>query len=226
MIEAKNVSLIYENGTIALKDVNLHIEPGEIVYITGPSGSGKTSLLKLLMGIEYPTEGRLKVMNQTIRKMNSSNIRRLRRQIGPVFQEFKLIRGRTSLENVMLGMRFLGFSPKKINDYAMEALKSVGLQHKASSLVERLSWGESQRVAIARAIARRPSLILADEPTGNLDIDNAMNIMDLLASFRDENTTVIITTHATHLIEDKDEGTFIRIHNGNVQVERRGEATV
>lgn len=226
MIEAKDVSLVYENGTVALRDVNLHINPGEIVYITGPSGSGKTSLLKLLMGMEYPTEGSLKVMNQVMVKSEASNIRRLRRKIGPVFQEFKLIRGRTSLENVMLGMRFLGFPPKKMNDYAMEALKNVGLEHKASSLVERLSWGESQRVAIARAIARRPSLILADEPTGNLDVKNAMNIMDLLASFRDENTTVIITTHATHLIEDKSEGTFIRINNGNLQMERRGEALV
>lgn len=224
MIDAKNVSLIYENGTVALRDVNLHIRPGEIVYITGPSGSGKTSLLKLLMGMEYATEGSLRVMSQAMTRSEAANIRRLRRKIGPVFQEFKLIRGRTSLDNVMLGMRFLGFPPKKMNEYAMEALKNVGLQHKASSLVERLSWGESQRVAIARAIARRPSLILADEPTGNLDVKNAVNIMDLLTSFRDENTTVIITTHATHLIEDKEEGTFIRIHNGNIQIERRGEA--
>ncbi|NLX60898.1 MAG: ABC transporter ATP-binding protein [Tissierellia bacterium] len=226
MIEAKSVSLVYENGTVALRDVSLHIKPGEIVYITGPSGSGKTSFLKLLMGIEYPTTGRLKVMGQTMSRMNASNIRRLRQKMGPVFQEFKLIRGRTALENVMLGMRFLGFPPKKMQEYAMEALTNVGLEHKSSSLVERLSWGESQRVAIARAIARRPSLILADEPTGNLDVDNAMNIMDLLTSFRDENTSVIITTHATHLIEDKEEGTFIRIKNGNLQIERRGEALV
>lgn len=226
MIEAKNVSLVYENGTVALRDVNLYIEPGEIVYITGPSGSGKTSFLKLLMGIEYPTTGRLKVMKQTMSKINASNIRRLRQNIGPVFQEFKLIRGRTALENVMLGMRFLGFPPKKMHEYAVEALKNVGLEHKISSLVDNLSWGESQRVAIARAIARRPSLIIADEPTGNLDIDNAMNIMDLLASFRDQNTTVIITTHATHLIEGREEGTFIRIDNGNLSIERKGEALV
>lgn len=226
MIEAKDVSLIYENGTVALKDVNLHIAPGEIVYVTGPSGSGKTSLLKLLMGTEFPTRGSLKVMNQIMERGKSSDIRRMRRKIGPVFQEFKLIRGRTAFENVMLGMRFLDIPPKNMKEYAIEALKSVGLQHKASSLVEMLSWGESQRVAIARAIARRPSLILADEPTGNLDVDNAMNIMDLLASFKDENTTVIITTHATHLIDHKKEGTFIRIRNGNLQVEKRGVATV
>lgn len=226
MIEAKDVSLIYENGTVALKDVNLYINPGEIVYITGPSGSGKTSLLKLFMGIEYPTSGSLKVMGQVMEKSKSSDIGKMRRKIGPVFQEFKLIRGRTAFENVMLGMRFLDIPPKNMKEYAIEALKNVGLQHKASSLVEMLSWGESQRVAIARAIARRPSLILADEPTGNLDVDNAMNIMDLLASFKDENTTVIITTHATHLIAHKEEGTFIKIRNGSLQVEKREVATI
>ncbi|HHV47265.1 MAG TPA: ATP-binding cassette domain-containing protein [Tissierellia bacterium] len=226
MIEAKDVSLIYENGTVALKDVNLHINPGEIVYITGPSGSGKTSLLKLLMGMEYPTHGYLKVMDQVMEKNRAHEIRRMRRKIGPVFQEFKLIRGRTAFENVLLGMRFLDIPPKSMKEYAMEALENVGLQHKASSLVEMLSWGESQRVAIARAIARRPSLILADEPTGNLDVDNAMNIMDLLASFKDANTTVIITTHATHLIDHKKEGTFIRIKNGTLKVEKREVANV
>lgn len=226
MIDAKNVSLIYDNGTLALKKINLHIEPGEIVYITGPSGSGKTSLLKLLVGIEYPTEGTLFVMNHKIEKNNMSNIRKLRRNIGPVFQEFRLIKGRSAFENVMLGMRFLNIPYKKMKEYAMEALHNVGLEHKSSSLVEKLSWGENQRVAIARAIARRPSLILADEPTGNLDLENAINIMDLLTSFRDENTTIIITTHATHLIENKEEGTFIRINNGILEVEKKEVAAI
>lgn len=226
MIEANNVSLIYENGTVGLRDVNFKIKPGEIVYITGPSGSGKTSLLKLLMGIEYPTEGILKVMEQTMEKNQASNIRKLRRKIGPVFQEFKLIKGRTALENVILGMRFLGFHPRKMKEDALKALSNVGLEHKALSPVEKLSWGESQRVAIARAVARKPSLILADEPTGNLDIDNALNIMGILTSLRDENTTVIITTHATHLIEDVEEGTFIKIKNGDIHLERRVGATI
>lgn len=223
MIEAKDVSLVYENGTVALKNVNLNIKAGEIVYVTGPSGSGKTSLLKLLLGIEYPTEGSLKVLNQMIKRSEANNIRKLRRNIGPVFQEFKLIRGRTALENVMLGMRFLDIAPKKMKEDAIDALNKVGLGNKVLSNVENLSWGENQRVAIARAIARKPALILADEPTGNLDVDNALNILNLFTSFRDENTTVIITTHATHLIEDKKEGTFIRIDNGNVMMERRGK---
>lgn len=222
MIKAKDISLIYGDGTLGLEDVNVDIESGQIVYITGPSGSGKTSLLKLIMGIEYPTKGYLKVMDQPMIKEEASNIRRLRRAIGPVFQEFRLIKGRTALENVILGMRFLGFSPKDMKKNGEDALKKVGLEHKALSLVEKLSWGESQRVAIARAIARKPALILADEPTGNLDIRNALNILEILRSLKDESTTVIITTHATHLIEDIDEGIFLRMNKGNIQVEKRG----
>ena len=222
MIKAKDISLIYGDGTLGLENVNVDIESGQIVYITGPSGSGKTSLLKLIMGIEYPTKGYLKVMDQPMIKEEASNIRRLRRAIGPVFQEFRLIKGRTALENVILGMRFLGFSPKDMKKNGEDALKKVGLEHKALSLVEKLSWGESQRVAIARAIARKPALILADEPTGNLDIRNALNILEILRSLKDESTTVIITTHATHLIEDMDEGIFLRMNKGNIQVEKRG----
>lgn len=223
MIEANNVDLVYGDGTRALKNVNLHIGAGEIVYITGHSGSGKTSLLKLLMGMEYPTKGHLMVMGQAMKKEERHNIRKLRRNIGPVFQEFKLIRGRTAFENIVLGMRFLDFTPKEMEENSKRALEKVGLIHKRDSLVDNLSWGEGQRIAIARAIARRPKLILADEPTGNLDIDNALNIMDILTSLRDESTTVIITTHATHLIKDKKEGIFIRIERGNIELERREE---
>ena len=222
MIEAKNMTLVYGDGTKALKDVNLEVGTGEIVYITGPSGSGKTSLLKLIMGMEYPTKGYLKVMEQDITMQEAANIRKLRRNIGPVFQGFKLIKGRTVIENIILGMRFLKFSPREIEENASDALEKVGLKHKKDSLVEKLSWGEGQRVAIARAVARKPSLILADEPTGNLDMDNAINILDILTSLRDEGTTVIIATHATHLIEEKQEGIFVRIEKGNLQQERRG----
>lgn len=224
MIEAKDVSLRYQDKTLALHDVNLTIKQGGLVYITGPSGSGKTSLLKLFMGMEYPTEGALYIMGQTIIKGESGNIRRLRRKIGPVFQEFKLIEGRTALENVMTGMRFLKIPAKKIREQANEALDKVGLGHKKLSPVENLSWGEAQRVAIARAVARKPSIILADEPTGNLDRDNAKNILKLLESFRDDNTTVIITTHATHLIENHPDAMFLRVDSGKISIERRGQA--
>lgn len=224
MIEARGVSLVYGDGTVALKDVNLNIEKGDIVYITGPSGSGKTSLLKLFMGIEYPTEGEVKVLGLPIKREEENNIRKLRKLIGPVFQEFKLIKGRTALENVMLGLRFLDIAPRNIKKESIKALERVGLGHKIDSLVEHLSFGETQRVAIARAVVRKPAIILADEPTGNLDLDNALNIMELLSSFKDEDTAVIITTHATHLLEDLDEGKFIRVNKGLISVESRGEA--
>lgn len=224
MIKAKDLSLIYKNGTVGLKDVNLNIEKGETVYITGPSGSGKTSLLKLFMGMEYPTSGSLKVLGLDIKKSEDGNIRKMRRMIGPIFQEFKLINGRTSLENVIMGMRFLGMSNKKIKEDAKKALISVGLEGKMGELVENLSWGQTQRVGIARAIARKPALILADEPTGNLDIENAMNILELLTSVKDKDTAVVITTHATHLIEDIEEGKFVSVKDGNISVESRGEA--
>ncbi len=221
MIEAREVSLRYGDGTLALKDIDLEVKPGELVYVTGPSGSGKTSLLKLIMGIEYPTSGSLKVLGQSMTKDNQANIRKMRRLIGPVFQEFKLIKGRTALENVVMGMRFLGIPPRQMKERARNALVRVGLEHKIFSRIENLSWGEAQRVAIARAVARKPLLILADEPTGNLDHDNALNILDLLTSFKDNNTAVIITTHATHLIENRSDATFIHIHEGSLSVKRR-----
>ncbi len=222
MIEAKNVALTYPDGTEALREISLDIKPGELVYITGPSGSGKTSLLKLLIGIEQPTAGELKVLGHRMEKISPGELKKLRRAIGPVFQEFKLIQGRTALENVMMGMRFLGLPPKTIRTDAQEALIKVGLGHKLHTRVEKLSWGEAQRVAIARAVARKPSLILADEPTGNLDHDNAMNILQILKSFLDKNTTVVVTTHATHLIDQDPDASFIRVNSGNITIERAG----
>ncbi len=221
MIVARDLSLKYPDGTLALDRVNVDIKPGELVYITGPSGSGKTSFLKLLMGIEYPTNGSLHLMGIEMKGKRKRKIRKIRRKIGPVFQEFKLISGRDALENVRIGMRFLGVSPGVSKKEAAKALENVGLLHKKESMVENLSWGEAQRVAIARAVARKPTLILADEPTGNLDYDNAIKIIQLLKSFRKHDVTVIITTHATHLIEDEKDATFIRVDNGKYTVERR-----
>jgi cell division transport system ATP-binding protein len=223
MIEAKDVALTYSDGTKALKNVNLTIHPGDLVYITGHSGSGKTSFLKLLMGIEFPSSGKLTVLGQRMKKGNDRKLRKLRRKIGPVFQEFKLIERRTALENVMIGMRILGIPGRKMKQEAVEALKKVGLEHKLHTPVEHLSWGEAQRVAIARAVVRKPVLLIADEPTGNLDHNNALNILQILNSFRDEKTAVIITTHATHLIEGQ-EATYIRVQEGEITIDRRKEA--
>ena len=226
MITAENVSLRYPDGTEALKDINLEIGTGELVYITGRSGSGKTSLLKLLMGIEFPAEGKLTVLGQQIERGRDSGIRRLRMSIGPVFQEFRLIDGRTAFDNVMLGMRFLDVPGKQMREEAHEALERVGLGHKIMSRVENLSWGERQRVAIARAVVRKPSLILADEPTGNLDRENAINILDILNSFKNDETSVIITTHATHLMDPSFGAALITMDEGNLKCERSRAAAI
>lgn len=217
MIEAKDLCLKYDDGTLALQDININILPGEVVFIIGPSGSGKTSFLKLLMGMEYPTKGYLSVLGQSITKDKSSEIRRLRMAIGPVFQDFRLLKGRAVMDNVLLGMRFLNFSKRQMIENAKESIQRVGLFHKINSSVDNLSWGEQQRVAIARAVARKPRIIIADEPTGNLDKANAENILDLLTSFKDNDTTVIITTHATHLIENVDKDLLIEIDRGNMK---------
>lgn len=222
MIDAKGISLRFPNGTMALNNIDLQVEPGNMVYVTGPSGSGKTSLLKLFMGIEYPTLGSLKVLGQPMIKGQTAGIRQLRKMIGPVFQEFRLIAGRTVTENVMLGMRFLDLPQAQLKENVGNALVKVGLEHKALSLVENLSWGESQRVAIARAVARKPALILADEPTGNLDKDNAVKILELLSSFINNQTAVIVTTHATHLIDADNNSKVILMNKGSLRWERLG----
>lgn len=218
MVKASGVSLVYKDGTKALNNINIKIKPGDLVYITGPSGSGKTSFLKLILGMEYPSSGSLTVMGVNIKKGHTGRIQRLRRKIGPVFQEFKLIEGRTALENVCMGMRFLGIRPGKMKAEAINALTRVGLEQKIHTKVDNLSWGQAQRVAIARAVVRKPRLLVADEPTGNLDHDNAIHILALLNSFRDSNTAVVITTHATHLIENQKNVTYINVNEGEFTV--------
>ena len=218
MIIANNVYLEYPDKSLALKEINLVIPFGNVIYITGPSGSGKTSFLKLLMGIEKPSSGSLTVWGYDMNKVNEKNLRNLRKNIGPIFQDFKLLNGRTVLDNVLIGMRFLDLSKKEIKLNSIDAIKKVGLSHKINSLVDNLSYGERQRVAIARAVARKPSLIIADEPTGNLDKDNSLNILELLKSFRNENTTVIITTHATHLIEKEVDCMKVNVLDGRMSL--------
>lgn len=216
MITAKNLNFNYPDGTTGLKDVNLNIEKGKTVFMTGESGSGKSTFLKLILGIERPTDGNLDVLGRDMKTINESELRRLRLEIGPVFQEFKLIKGRTSLENVAVSLRFMDLNRKEIMDRSKEYLEKVGLKDKMKTVVDNLSYGQLQRVAVARALARSPKLLVADEPTGNLDQDNAVNIMELLTDLKDSDSSVIITTHATFLIPENREILRAIVNRGEI----------
>lgn len=200
MILAKGLNFSYPDGTVGLKDFNLEVFPGEIIYMTGESGSGKTTFLKLLQGIEKPGSGELQVLNRNMNAITSEELRKLRMELGPVFQDFRLIKGRTALENVEVGLRFLPISNSEIRNESVRYLEKVGLGDKLQNKVEQLSYGQLQRVAVARALARRPKILIADEPTGNLDHENAVKIMELLTVLKDPETIAVITTHATGMI--------------------------
>lgn len=217
MIKSRELSLQYKDGTYGLKNVSIEIPKGELVFITGPSGSGKTSFVKLILGMEKLTQGDLFVLDYNMKSITDKELVKLRQSIGPIFQDFKLLDGRSVCDNVLVGMRFLNIDSGTMYEKALIALEKVGLSHKVHSRVENLSYGEKQRVAIARAIARNPKLIIADEPTGNLDKKNSIIIFDLLKSFKAEDTTVIVTTHATHLIKDIKDSLHIQVEDGKLK---------
>ncbi len=194
MIEAYNLTKKY-NGKTALSQVNLTINRGEFVFIVGPSGAGKSTLLKLIIREIQPTAGILKVFGRNISRLRRSQVSMLRRNVGMVFQDFRLLEGKTVFENVAFAMRVTGVSGREINKRVPLALDLVGLEHKKKSLVTDLSGGEQQRVGLARAIVNKPSMILADEPTGNLDPDNSAELMNLLRSINSYGTTIIVATH-------------------------------
>ena len=179
----------------ALWDVNLHIPAGQFVYLNGPSGAGKSTLLRLLFGAEYPTRGTVRVGGADLGLLPFRKLPRLRRCIGVVFQDFKLLMGASVFENVALALRIRGNHNGLVHKLVPTVLKQVGLDHKAQTPAEGLSGGEQQRVAIARALVASPPLILADEPTGNLDPDNAREVMRLLAGAHAKGATVVVATH-------------------------------
>jgi cell division transport system ATP-binding protein len=200
MIQISHVSKSYQKDVPALFDVNLMIERGEFVFLTGPSGAGKSTLLKLLFGAEKPTEGQILVNGRNISRLRSAHIPLLRRKIGVVFQDFKLLASRTVFENVALALEVLGEGRSRVQQKVWRVLKSVGLAHKMHAKPLLLSGGEQQRVAIARAIVNEPDILLADEPTGNLDPDIALEIMKFLQQVNARGTTVIIATHDPDLL--------------------------
>jgi len=195
MIKFKNVSKIYPKKVVALKDVNLHIKPGEFVSIVGQSGTGKTTMARLIIADEQPSKGRVIIGGWDITNIMPSEIPTLRRQIGVVYQDFKLLQKKTIFENVAFALEVSGDSNKKIKSTVPQVLKIVGLEKKSDCFPNKVSGGEQQRAVIARALVHRPKILLADEPTGNLDAINSQDIIDLLLKINKYGTTVVLVTH-------------------------------
>ncbi len=200
MIEILDVCKTYGTGNKALRDIDITIEDGEFVFIMGRSGSGKTTLLRLLVKEEEPTSGEIIVNGQELWRMPRRHVPRYRRTLGIVFQDFRLLKDRNVFENVAFAQRVVGASSRAIRESVPEMLKLVGLSAKYKSLPQHLSGGEQQRVAIARALINRPEVLLADEPTGNLDYQNAVEIMELLWDINQMGTTVVVVTHSQELV--------------------------
>ena len=200
MVEAYHLSKVYRRGVYALRDLSLTIDKGEFVFLTGPSGAGKSTLLRLLLRQDLPSGGQLTVAGQNLATLRSGQVQAYRRTVGFVFQDFKLIIRKTVLENVAFVSRVLGLSTSQQRRKTFQVLKWVGLQHRMNAHPDELSGGEQQRVAIARALINDPMLILADEPTGNLDPDLSLEIMNLFREINARGTTVLVATHDRELI--------------------------
>jgi cell division transport system ATP-binding protein len=200
VIEASHLSKLYGRGVYAVRDLSLTVDKGEFMFLTGPSGAGKSTLLRLLLREDLPSEGTLKVLGRDLRAMSKAQLQDFRRQIGFVFQDFKLIQRFTVFQNVSFVMRVIGVDIETQQRKTFQVMKWVGLQHRLNAFPEELSGGEQQRVAIARALVNDPQLILADEPTGNLDPDLAFEIMNLFREINARGTTVVVATHDRELI--------------------------
>lgn len=201
MVQLQDVTKSYPNGVVALRDVSLRVEPGEFIFIVGPTGTGKSTLLKLLYRAEIPTRGRVFVGSRDITRLSAGAVAGLRRSLGVVFQDFKLLPGRTVFENVAFALRVIGTPREAIRLRVHRALDLVGLADRAHHLPAHLSGGEQQRVSIARAIVNNPPLLLADEPTGNLDPNSSWEIMQVLSRVNLRGTTVIMTTHNKTVVD-------------------------
>lgn len=200
MIRLSDVVKEYESGTTALKGISLRIEDGEFVFLVGPSGSGKSTIIKLLTGEIVPTSGQIAVNGFSLTNIAERQIPLLRRSVGVIFQDFRLIEKKTVYENLGFAMRAVGSSPREIKKRIPYVLELVGLEEKTDRYPNELSGGEQQRVAIARALINNPSTIIADEPTGNLDPARSLEIMSLLEKINDMGTTILVVTHERELV--------------------------
>lgn len=223
MIEFKNVTKIYETGNVtALSDVSFTVDKGEFVFLVGPSGAGKSTITELIIKEELMTSGEIVINGMTLSDLPDKKIPYLRRNIGMVFQDFRLLPNKTVYDNVAFAMQVTGASGRAIRRNVPNVLSLVGLSHKANMKPDQLSGGEQQRVSLARAMVNRPPIIIADEPTGNLDPENAQEIMNLLEDINHRGTTMIVATHAKNFVDDMQKR-VLAIENGKlVRDEEKG----
>lgn len=223
MILMEDVHKVYPNGVTALNGINVEIKQGEFVFIVGQSGAGKSTFIKLMYREEKPTKGKIIINDIDLNQMKESRVPYLRRQIGVIFQDFKLLPKLTVYENVAYALEVIEESPRMIRSRVMEVLEEVGLKNKARMLPAELSGGEQQRVSIARAIVNRPKIVIADEPTGNLDPETSWGIMRTFEEINDKGTTIIMATHSKEIV-DSFKKRVIAIEDGViVRDEQRGE---
>ncbi|MDY3973389.1 cell division ATP-binding protein FtsE [uncultured Veillonella sp.] len=201
MIEFNHVNKVYDNGSIALDDVTIHIEKGEFVLICGPSGAGKSTFIKLLSHEVVPESGTVIVNDMNVTRLKKRKIPYLRRRLGIVFQDFRLLPSKTVFENIAFALEVIEEKPKRIKEKVDHVLELVGLSHKANDLPQDLSGGEQQRVAIARAIVNKPLVLIADEPTGNLDPNTSKDIVELFKRINNSGTTIVMVTHDMQMVK-------------------------
>ena len=201
MLIMSDVSKVYPGGSMALQDVNIHIEPGEFVFVVGPSGAGKSTFIKMLFREVLPTTGSIFVNGVDILSLTPKEIPFLRRQLGIIFQDYRLLPDRTVFENVAFAMQVIEAPHRKIKRQVMNVLDLVGLRHRANAYPNELSGGEQQRIAIARAIVNDPVFVIADEPTGNLDPETSWDIMDIFKEINATGTTIVMATHDKEVVD-------------------------
>jgi len=222
MIRFVDATKIYSNGVVGLKNVTVRIEKGEFVFVIGASGAGKSTFLKLIMHEESPTSGEVYVNGYSVHNMPRSEVPHLRRSLGVVFQDFRLLPNKTAFENVAFAMQMVEASPREIRRQVPLALGLVGLSKKAKAYPNQLSGGEQQRVALARALVNNPSVLIADEPTGNLDPKTSWEIMQLLEEINQRGTTVIVATHEKDIVDAMKKRVLILEHGELKSDEKKG----
>ena len=210
-----NVTKKYNKGITAINNLSIQIKDGEFVYVVGPSGAGKSTFIKMMYREEKVTKGRIRVGKYDLMKIRDRQIPYLRRYVGVVFQDFKLLQHKTVYENVAYAMEVIEKSPREIKRRVEDVLELVNLKHRMSNFPNELSGGEQQRVAIARAIVNTPGILIADEPTGNLDPETSMEIMDILERINEQGTTIVMATHNSQIVNEK-KHRVIAIENGQI----------